>query len=74
MRVEINGEVKEVPARLKLDDLIRFLNLPHDRLAVEFNRRVIRRQDWPETDVSEGDRIEIVHFVGGGAAEKEHQG
>jgi thiamine biosynthesis protein ThiS len=66
LRIIINGEPREVPDQLTLSDLIRHLSLSPERLAVEFNRRVVRRADWPNTTLSEGDQLEIVHFVGGG--------
>jgi thiamine biosynthesis protein ThiS len=66
MRIEVNGESREVPAGLDLRSLIEHLSLPQQRVAVEMNRRVVRKTDWPNTFVEEGARIEIVHFVGGG--------
>lgn len=66
MRLQINGEVKELPSPLTLSDLIDQLDLPRDRVAVELNRSVVRRGDWPLVTLSEGDQLEIVHFVGGG--------
>ena len=67
MRIVVNGETREVPDQLTLDGLINHLALAPERLAVELNREVIRRANWTETTLAEGDRIEIVHFVGGGA-------
>ncbi len=49
-----------------LGDLIRELSLEPARIAIEVNQRVIRREQWAGTALAEGDRIEIVHFVGGG--------
>lgn len=49
-----------------LDDLVSQLALAPERLALERNREVVRRADWPRVSLAEGDRIEIVHFVGGG--------
>ncbi|HKR00191.1 MAG TPA: sulfur carrier protein ThiS [Pyrinomonadaceae bacterium] len=66
MFVEINGEARDVPASINLSDLVRHLALAPERLAIELNRQVIRRADWPSTTLQHGDRIEIVHFVGGG--------
>ena len=66
MRIELNGESRDVPERLSLDALVAHLQLAPERLAIELNRAVIRRADWPSTLLSEGDRVEIVHFVGGG--------
>ncbi len=67
MRVQINGEPREVRAGLTLRELVAELQLPAERLAIERNRAVVRRTSWAETLISEGDLIEIVHFVGGGA-------
>lgn len=66
MRIEVNGEAREVKPGTTLDGLIRQLALAPERLALERNREVVRRADWPLTSLAEGDRIEIVHFVGGG--------
>lgn len=66
LRIHINGETRDVPDRISLDELIRHLALVPERLAIELNHEVVRRSNWPQTLLSEGDRIEIVHFVGGG--------
>lgn len=66
MRVYINGESKEVQGTPTLAELITQLDLPAARIAVELNREVVRRSDWGNTMLHEDDRIEIVHFVGGG--------
>jgi thiamine biosynthesis protein ThiS len=65
--VQVNGESREVQDRSTLDDLVSELALPAARIAIELNHQVVRRNGWSETTLSEGDRIEIVHFVGGGA-------
>ena len=67
MTIVLNGEPKEIPADLAVTELIERLGLPSERLAIEINRRIIRRADWPSTTLAEGDKVEIVHFVGGGA-------
>jgi thiamine biosynthesis protein ThiS len=64
--VEINGESRDVQDSITLSELILQLALAPERLAVELNHRVVRRTDWQQTTITEGDRIEIVHFVGGG--------
>ena len=66
MRVYLNGESKTVQDDLTLEKLVSQLDLPALRVAVELNRAVVRRSDWEKTKLSEDDRIEIVHFVGGG--------
>ena len=67
MLITINGQEREVPDHLTLDGLINHLALAPERLAVELNREVVRRANWPHTALAEGDRVEIVHFVGGGS-------
>jgi thiamine biosynthesis protein ThiS len=71
--VQINGESREVGAGTTLDDLVGELSLAPTRIAVELNQRVVRRDKWAETILADGDRIEIVHFVGGGDAESSRQ-
>ena len=66
MRVYLNGESREVQGNPSLADLITHLDLPAARIAVELNREVVRRSAWGETTLHDEDRIEIVHFVGGG--------
>ena len=66
MVVEINGEPVEVPESITLAALIEHLALVPERLAIELNREVARRADWRQTCLNEGDRVEIVNFVGGG--------
>jgi len=64
--VVINGETREVPEGVRLDHLLELFSLPAKRVAVEVNKTVVRKTDWPVIEVSDGDRIEVVHFVGGG--------
>ncbi|HSF23872.1 MAG TPA: sulfur carrier protein ThiS [Blastocatellia bacterium] len=47
-------------------DLLDGLGLKPERLAVEVNQRIVRRADWTSTTLADGDKVEIVHFVGGG--------
>ena len=67
MRIEVNGEAREVDEEIRLSDLIRELALAPERVAVELNRTVVRRADWAAARIADGDRIEMVHFVGGGS-------
>jgi thiamine biosynthesis protein ThiS len=68
VRITVNDELRDMPDELSLQELIRRLSLPAERLAIELNRNVVRRAEWPATILHEDDRIEIVHFVGGGSA------
>jgi sulfur carrier protein len=66
IEVVVNGEPKQVPEGLDLTRLLEHLGIDPSRVAVELNRSIVRKTDWPATPVSEGARIEIVWFVGGG--------
>ena len=66
VRVYVNGEAREFSNPLSLAQLIVELDLPPARIAVELNRTVVRRNDWATTELRDDDRVEIVHFVGGG--------
>jgi thiamine biosynthesis protein ThiS len=71
MNLQINGESRTVPdpspaAAFTLAALIESLAIQSDRVAVELNRDLVPRVRWPETLLKDGDRLEIVHFVGGG--------
>ena len=70
MRVQINGDSREFDAELPLDELVKKLSLPAERIAIELNQEVIARKKWPATVIKDGDRLEIVHFVGGGSQKK----
>jgi sulfur carrier protein len=66
MNVFINGEERSVPDVATLAALIEHLAMKADRVAVELNREIVQRGKWSETPLREGDKLEIVHFVGGG--------
>ena len=69
MKLFINGEEREVAPGLTLAALLEQLGVKADRVAVELNREIAARERWSATTLSEGDRLEIVHFVGGGREE-----
>jgi sulfur carrier protein len=66
LTLEINGEARSVSTVSNVKELLEFLAISQDRIAVELNRRIIRRQEWATTTLNDRDRIEIVQFVGGG--------
>ncbi len=66
MQITVNGELHEVPAATTVRGLVEFLGLTDGPVAVERNREVVPRAEHPTTELSEGDVLEIVHFVGGG--------
>ena len=70
MKLQINGEDREfadTPASFTLATLVEALGMKSDRVAVELNRDIVPRDRWPETALHEGDKLEVVHFVGGGS-------
>ncbi len=66
MKVFINGETKEIAEEINLNELLVNFSLPQERIAVELNKEVVRKRDWENIRVKDADKIEIVHFVGGG--------
>jgi thiamine biosynthesis protein ThiS len=62
----VNGESRSLPRPGNIRELLEILQIRQDRIAVEVNRRIIKKAEWDRTCVNEGDRVEIVQFVGGG--------
>jgi sulfur carrier protein len=70
LTILLNGKSRSFPeltSPAAMHSLIEVLGLKQDRIAVEHNGEIVSRKVWDETRVAEGDRLEIVHFVGGGA-------
>jgi sulfur carrier protein len=66
----LNGQSRTfttLPQSASVEDLISELGLKGDRVAVEYNGEIVPRTSWPQTRLSAEDRLEVVHFVGGGA-------
>jgi len=66
MNLTINGETSVCSAET-LSALVEQLGMRPDRVAIELNRTIVPRDRWNETRLGDGDRLEIVHFVGGGS-------
>jgi sulfur carrier protein len=66
MQITVNGEAHEVQTGITVRGLVEHLKLTDGPVAVERNREVVPRAEHPSTELSAGDVIEIVHFVGGG--------
>ncbi len=71
MRVTINGEERTLDAPMKVENLLRSIGLDSRKVAVERNLEIVPRSQYESIDVSDGDRFEIVHFIGGGAPDVE---
>jgi thiazole synthase len=66
MNLTINGET-QISSAETLAALVAQLDMKPDRVAIELNREIVPREQWQQTALHEGDRLEIVHFVGGGS-------
>lgn len=66
MNLVINGQPTDFTPPLTLAGLLQKLGMKSDRVAIELNRSIVARDQWTETGLADGDRLEIVHFVGGG--------
>jgi sulfur carrier protein len=66
IRVYINGEIHRIPCAQTVATLLAGLKIPAERVAIELNQTIVRKREWENTLVSDGARIEIVEFVGGG--------
>lgn len=66
MQIQLNGEAMELPAGSTVAVLIEKLALAGKRLAVEVNEDIVPRSQHPEFILDDGDRVEVVHAIGGG--------
>jgi thiamine biosynthesis protein ThiS len=66
LEILVNGEPRRVPGPASAADLLQHLGLDPRTVVVEVNRRIVRRPELGNTILSDGDSVELVHFVGGG--------
>ena len=66
MKLRVNGKELEFPDALRVSGLIEHLGLRSEQVAVELNRDIVRREQQAETELKEGDSVEVVTLVGGG--------
>jgi thiamine biosynthesis protein ThiS len=66
IEITVNGEAHRSPLGASVSDLVKQLELAPERMAIELNLSILPRSKWAETELRSGDRLEIVHFVGGG--------
>lgn len=67
IEIRLNGEAQTLPESLSVVQLLDFLGLPKERVAVERNRALVPKTSWEKVVVAQGDELEVVHFVGGGS-------
>jgi len=68
VRVTVNGEVRHLPTETALPEFLNSFDLDGRRIAVAHNGTVLYREDWPSITLRDGDRLEIVRMIGGGAS------
>jgi len=66
IQVRLNGKDREIDSGLSVQELVESLELNPKLIVVELNREILSRDCFGEIQVSEGDQVELVHFVGGG--------
>jgi len=66
MHITLNGEKKEVPGDITVSGLLEFLKIQHQRVAVELNMEIVKKDKYGSTAIQEGDALEVVSFMGGG--------
>jgi thiamine biosynthesis protein ThiS len=66
VKLTLNGEIHTLPDDLTITGLIAHLGLPNKKIAVERNLEVVPKSTFGDVKLSEGDRLEIIHFIGGG--------
>jgi sulfur carrier protein len=66
IEITVNGEARQMSQGARVMDLVKQLELAPERLAIELNLSILPRAKWAETELKPGDKLEVVHFVGGG--------
>jgi sulfur carrier protein len=66
MRITLNGDATELPRPMTIAELLEHLQIDYRTVAVEYNLVVLKRAQFPTTEIAEGAEVEIVAFVGGG--------
>ena len=66
IKIKVNGETKIVKENTKLSNLVKILKIPVKKVAIELNQEIMDKKKLNKVDLKKGDKIEIVHFIGGG--------
>ena len=66
IKIKVNGKFKSVPENYKILDLVKDLKIPLKKVAIELNREIIDKKNISKISIKKNDKIEIVHFIGGG--------
>ena len=66
IKIKINGKINKIDDKTKLSDLIKKLKVPVKKVAIELNREIVNKKNLNKINLKVNDKIEIVHFIGGG--------
>ncbi len=73
MRITLNGEAREVTEGHSVASLLADLGIQAERVAVELNLKIVDRQAFTGTSLSDGDRVEVIGFIGGGRSDDDER-
>ena len=66
IKIRVNGKIRVIPETFNLFNLIKFLRVPIKKVAIELNQEIIDKKKINKIKLNKNDKIEIVHFIGGG--------
>ena len=66
IKIKINGKINKIDDKTKLSDLVKNLKVPLNKVAIELNREIVNKKSLNKIKLKVNDKIEIVHFIGGG--------
>ena len=66
IEIRVNGKVKSISDKYKMSDLVKNLKIPMKKVAIELNQEIINKKNIGKIILKKNDKIEIVHFIGGG--------
>ena len=66
IKIKVNGKVKSITSNYKISDLVKNLKIPMKKVAIELNQAIIDKKNINKIKLKKNDKIEIVHFIGGG--------
>ena len=66
IEIRVNGKVKSISDKYKMSDLVKNLKIPMKKVAIELNQEIIDKKSISRINLNKNDKIEIVHFIGGG--------
>ena len=66
IKIKANGKIKSIPDNYNMSDLINKLKIPIKKVAIELNQEIIDKKNIDKINLKNNDKIEIVHFIGGG--------